>query len=357
MAQEDPGQPEGPDEGTPLDIGPGQVEEDVLGDQSVFFEPGTDPLDQLETPPEGHPEDAATTDAEAADAPDATAPAEQEPAPDADTPPKPWDGQHPDKLDVASMTDAQFVEWATANPAAARRYGLRQDHFSQKMEELARKSEAVEAERSALERLSAQQQTEQQSGTQPAPTKDTIARTQQSGMQYYRDLTEQLGREPNYVEFATYAAEQAAQAESQPLAQEVRETAANLQQRAQQEMASRIKREFEDLVEAVPQAATPERTQAIYDFLTENPALLQRSNSVKLAYNALYAEADAHAVQTGRGVARQQQGAASQQAPSLPPTGNEAAPQGAPSDFDAFYDNWAMPRARAGTLLDRMPRP
>lgn len=362
MAQEDIGLAEpGPGEGPPdLDIGPSAVEPGVLGDGSVYLPAGMDPLSDEAATFTGQPDEAGDLDVQQTHAPEETATGPQEPA-QADTPERPWEQTVPDKLRLADLTDAQLAELAATDPGALRRHDMRLQDYREKTEELARRREALEREREALEQERATVPQQQQPGVQPQDAADAaLTKMQAEGMRYYDDLRTKLGREPNYVEFSVYAAnrasQEAAQEAIQPLSREVQETAAQFRQRQERDLADRLKTEWNALVDTHPQAATPQRQQAIYDFLSENPAMLTRPNPIGMAYRALFAEADAAAMQAGRDRARQQQAAASQQTPSAPPTGHTAPPVGAPADFDAFYEDMQR-KARAGTLLDTMPHP
>jgi len=372
MRREDFAPEGGPVETPDIDLGPGNMPEGIAVDGSLHVPDGMDPLEfDSPTGHDGQPPAEGTTDAGGQDAPGADTTADpQTPEPASDTSPKPWEGQHPDKLDLASMTTEQKVQWATENPEVFDRYLMRQDDYSQKTEETARREDALDAREAALaareaqlhdQQSGVQQQGSQQQQPQQQGQDGALAWMQGNGMQFYQQLNEQLGREPNFVEFATYAArraaEDAARQEVQPLQQRVDETAHQFEERQRQALAQNLKSELDSLIEEKPQVATPERMQALNAYLERHPSLLNEPKPIRTAYNALYAEADAQATQAGKNHARQQQAAASQLTPATPPTEHEGA-SGAdiPRGFDEVYE-WASRQVAAGTLLDSVPAP
>ena len=339
---------------------------DDEGPAGTLVDDASDPIAFLDdrTPDAGQPDGQGVPDAGVQTAPgaDPTTDAQAPPEPSGDTPPTPWEGQHPDKLDLASMTNEQYVEWASAHPDAARRYAMRQDDYSRKTEERARREEELDKREQQLAALETQLREQQQSGVQPqqgpqqaGDLDGDLAFMQQHGMEMYNQLREKLGREPNYVEFSSYSASVAARTQAQqvvqPLATRVDETASQFAQRQQQILASRLKAESEALVEAIPQAADPSRLDQIGQFLQRNPAMLDEPGCVRMAYNALFADADARALAQGRGYARQQQAEASRTTPGVPPSGQDAPATGVPADMDAAYNLFRQQAAR-GTLLD-----
>jgi hypothetical protein len=359
LGLDEPGTPEGPD----LVLGPSPVPAGRLSDGSLSVPPGVDPMDDYDqTPDEGEPDPQAITDAGAQTAPEGPTDPDPQASPDAtgDTPPAPWEGQHPDKLDLASMTTEQYVQWATENPEAARRYALRQDDYTKKAEELARQREALEQERREFDALRAQTTPQQQqSGAPQDPSQQqspTDEITQVELANYLKQQQAELGREPLEHEFLAYVAIRKAReiAESvvAPLRQQVDETTNQARQRQMEETRTRLAAEFEALVNDKPQAATPERQQAIYDYLNRHQSLITEPGAIRHAYNALFADADAAAMKQGRNHARQQQAARSQQAPTVPPSGQGGEPLAPPVDLGDFYEKFAQPHAARGTLLD-----
>lgn len=346
--------------------GPGADPDEEGVAVGTLVDDASDPIAFLDdrTPEAGQPDGQGVSDAGVQTAPGAapTTDTQAPPEPSGDTPPKPWEGQHPDKLDLASMTDEQYVEWASAHPDAAKRAAMRQDDYSRKTEDLARQREELDKREQALAAAEAQLREQQQSGVQPqqgpqqaGDLDGDLAFMQQHGMEMYNQLREKLGREPNYVEFASYSASVAARAQTQqamqPLQQRVDETASQFARRQQEALASRLKAETEALVEDIPQAADPQRLDQVGQFLQRNPNMLDEPGCVRRAYNALFADADARALAQGRGYARQQQAATSRTTPGVPPSGQDAPPQGVPSDLDAAY-NLFRRHAEQGTLLD-----
>ena len=313
----------GPIETPDLDLGPEFVP-GIGSDHALQVPPGMDPLEFDDpTGGDGQPDSQGAPDAGGSTAPETGTPPTPPLPADADTTARPWEGQHPDMLDPTSMTDEQWAEFAQADPAAARRYALRQAAFTKKTEELAQLRRSLEERENAL--LEAQREQQQsgvqtQQGTQQGAD-ESFDWMQRNGMGLYKELGERLGREPNYVEFMSFAAHRAAGQEAQPLAQRVDATARDFQQQQQRVLAQALKTEFDSLIDQKPQASAPDRVQAVYEYLERNPNMLQDGSPITRAYNALFADVDGAAQVAGQQHARRQQAATSQQTPATPPSG------------------------------------
>lgn len=335
-----------PFEGPDIDLSPGAVEPGVLSDNSVVVPPGVDPIEYATTL-EGQ---SAEDDVQEGQAPEGGPQEPEEPSGDDNPPTIPAD-QSPDMLDLTELTDEQIVELARKDPDAIRRHQMRLNDYRRKTAELARI-------RRELEQQPQPQEAEPQ---QVADTQnEALARMQSEHMRYYNDLMQELGREPNYLEMIVYAANRAAREVAaqvvEPLQQQVHETAEQFRARQERELADRLEREWDELVREFPQASRPDRQEQLYEILSQNPGLLNLPKPLHVVYRGLFGEQDSAAMKTAQQKARQQQAAAAAAAPSTPPTGHANPPGEPPTNLEDFY-NTMLARARAGTLLDRVPRP
>jgi len=224
--------------------------------------------------------------------------------------------QHPDTVDITAMTDEEYADWATQNPAAARRMSLRLQDYRQKTETLAREREQLEADRRDL--YAAAEQLEAETGGQSAEGQPSAAESSAllaEADRYWNELREKLGRDPYQAEFQTYLAKQVVAETVGPVQQQQAE-------RDRRDSIDRFTEQMAELQEKYPEATEPGIDMQLAKKLDEWGSNVG-PGAVEEAFLALKGPGLLEAARAGKTQARQQQ---RQQAEQQPPVAPAAAP-------------------------------